>query len=545
MHLKKRSLFLLTFLLLLIYSCYDDLSLPSHGDRDSGEFSISEAHKYFEENATDLSFIHITDSAHIHSRSVSRKAELSPDWERAVRTVGKEATLIEVPLNSNTVLLESVRYFTKGKITLSKGGVSRIRLVMAQRTDGSVDMFVATLVPSPRYPNTQDDLDSFRYLGGQGNFTGKVFCSTLDGHFVEAHQYIDGKYFSKVQAIPRAHLDKLGVDLSDVSYESITFSSGSLSRSGTYDFDEIGGSGFSMCYYHPNYLAENCPFCFGVVVIACRTCGIPLEDGEICSNCFCYWCMSSPCVCCDWCYNYPCKCSNNDFNCPVCSPFPCEKCTYCDSHYCYGQCQNTGSGGGGGSTTPSNPTPAPNPAPGDTIKHEQYIILLSDSLARKDLKQFVWRKQLDGTNSCVQASIENVAKMINANNYPRMESIIERYEQIADSIYGEKEQILLRGTPNSIVHIGMKDYFKDRIVNDTTNISIDYKKAIDNNNVVITNVPLSSKEWHSIIVIGYTKDNCFIYIDPNIRVFHFKCSESFLKINRAGKYSFEINIKSN
>ena len=54
MHLKKRSLFLLTFLLLLIYSCYDDLSLPSHGDRDSGEFSISEAHKYFEENATDL-----------------------------------------------------------------------------------------------------------------------------------------------------------------------------------------------------------------------------------------------------------------------------------------------------------------------------------------------------------------------------------------------------------------------------------------------------------------------------------------------------------
>ena len=170
MHLKKRSLFLLTFLLLLVYSCYDDLSLPSHGDRDSGEFSISEAHKYFEEHATDLSFIHITDSSRVHTRSVSRRAELSPDWDRAVRTVGKEAVLIEVPLNSNAVLLESVRYFMKGKITISKGDVSRMRLVMAQHTDGNVDMFVATLVPSPRYPNTQKDLESFRYLGGQGNF---------------------------------------------------------------------------------------------------------------------------------------------------------------------------------------------------------------------------------------------------------------------------------------------------------------------------------------------------------------------------------------
>ena len=168
--MKKRALFYLTFLLLLVYGCYDELSLPPHGNRDSGEFSISEARKYFEENATDLSFIHITDSARIHSRSVSRKAELSPAWERAVRTVGKEAVLIEVPLNSNAVLLESVRYFMKGKITISKGDVSRMRLVMAQHTDGNVDMFVATLVPSPRYPNTQKDLESFRYLGGQGNF---------------------------------------------------------------------------------------------------------------------------------------------------------------------------------------------------------------------------------------------------------------------------------------------------------------------------------------------------------------------------------------
>ena len=109
MYFKRKSLFLLTFLLLLVYGCYDELSLPANSNRDGGEFNISEAQKYFEENATDLSFIHITDSARIHSRGVSRKAELSPNWEKAVRTVGTEAVLVEVPLKSNAVLLESIR----------------------------------------------------------------------------------------------------------------------------------------------------------------------------------------------------------------------------------------------------------------------------------------------------------------------------------------------------------------------------------------------------------------------------------------------------
>lgn len=411
--MKKRALFYLTFLLLLVYGCYDELSLPPHGNRDSGEFSISEARKYFEENATDLSFIHITDSARIHSRSVSRKAELSPAWERAVRTVGKEAVLVEIPLKSNAVLLESIRYFTDGKLTISKGCVSHVRLVMAQLSNGNVDMFIVTLVPSPRYPNSQKDLESFRYLGGSGNFTGKVFCSTLEGHFVEAAQYIGGRFFSKVNAIPRSRLEAMSYNLSDVSYESFIFTPGVLSRSGTYNFDETDGSGSLMCEFHPWLEADSCPLCLDeVVVIACQRCGRRLEDGEICT-CLCGWCLQYPCRCCEWCHTYPCIHSNT--LCQVCFTDPCTQCTYCGLHYCYGRCQNTGSGGGGGSTTPSNPTPDPTPAPGDTIKHEQYKITKSDSLARKDLETFSRKKQKG--NTCVPTVMEYISKMIDPDDY--------------------------------------------------------------------------------------------------------------------------------
>ena len=47
-------------------------------------------------------------------------------------------------------------------------------------------MFVITLVPSSdARGNIGKSLENFRYLGG-GDFTGRVFCSTLEGEFVKA-----------------------------------------------------------------------------------------------------------------------------------------------------------------------------------------------------------------------------------------------------------------------------------------------------------------------------------------------------------------------
>jgi len=54
-------------------------------------------------------------------------------------------------------------------------------------------MFVITLVPSSdARGNIGKSLENFRYLGG-GDFTGRVFCSTLEGEFVKAFGYTDGR----------------------------------------------------------------------------------------------------------------------------------------------------------------------------------------------------------------------------------------------------------------------------------------------------------------------------------------------------------------
>ena len=49
---------------------------------------------------------------------------------------------------------------------------------------------------------------NFRYLGG-GDFTGYVFCSTLEGVFVKAFEYVGGRYVGVANATPASRTKKL------------------------------------------------------------------------------------------------------------------------------------------------------------------------------------------------------------------------------------------------------------------------------------------------------------------------------------------------
>lgn len=60
----------------------------------------------------------------------------------------------------------------------------------------------------------------------------------------------------------------------------------------------------------------------------------------------------------------------------------------------------------------------------------------------------------------------------------------------------------------------------------------------------MTNMSVSSQKWHNILIIGYTKDGNYIYIDPNDNKNFYICSEEYLKSKNNGKYSFEIKIKT-
>ncbi|MDE5612699.1 MAG: hypothetical protein K2I90_11870, partial [Odoribacter sp.] len=95
----------------LIFSCsYELEDLPPSGIMRGDDFGIADARLYFEENATDLSYVHFTEH-HASTRADNKEAlELSPAWNQAVRSENEEAVLVEVPIGSDLSQISLTRY---------------------------------------------------------------------------------------------------------------------------------------------------------------------------------------------------------------------------------------------------------------------------------------------------------------------------------------------------------------------------------------------------------------------------------------------------
>ena len=63
---------------------------------------------------------------------------------------------------------------------------------------------IPLFLPVPR-GNIGKSLEIFHYLGG-GDFTGRVFCSTLEGEFVKAFGYTDGRLSGRLLVMKRTEL---------------------------------------------------------------------------------------------------------------------------------------------------------------------------------------------------------------------------------------------------------------------------------------------------------------------------------------------------
>ena len=146
-------------------------------------------------------------------------------------------------------------------------------------------MFVITWVlSSDARGNIGKSLENFRYLGG-GDFTGRVFCSTLEGEFVKAFGYTDGRLSGRLLVMKRSELAGHAGEGQYDHYSTIRLAEGMKTRSGTYLFDEGGGAGSGYCPH--GYPEGQCPH-YGcndeVVVVACPDCGA--INGCFCPRCF-------------------------------------------------------------------------------------------------------------------------------------------------------------------------------------------------------------------------------------------------------------------
>ena len=333
-----KRLFCIVCVFLSLFSCEDELETsPPSQEVYVSNFGISSARRYFESTAKDLSYLSFRDDRPQTRAGLSTEAELVPQWEKALFSSNDEVELVEVPLHTGADMYSTTRNIQSGEQVMAKSFPSTMRLIIARRTSGDTLMFVTTLVPTlARSPHPVKSMNNFCYLGG-GDFTGKVFCSTLEGRFVEVCQYVNGRRAGSLKATTRSQLEARGVDLNTMSYESITWSPASVVLNEQYGDEGLNpGGGSGMCSFHPSYPAESCPYCIEEVIVrSCQYCGARLEAGEVC-DCRCDVCGSYPCKCCFYCGTYPCICESD---CEICRPLPCMACEKCGDHFCFGTCE--------------------------------------------------------------------------------------------------------------------------------------------------------------------------------------------------------------
>ena len=264
--------------------------------------------------ATDLAPLRFTDRVAMKSSALPA-VELIPEWDKAIESGHSGVRLIEMPLQANIFSLYVESVIKSGKLLYQKRAFTHRRLVVARRSSGETDMFVITLVPSSdARGNIGKSLENFRYLGG-GDFTGRVFCSTLEGEFVKAFGYTDGRLSGRLLVMKRSELAGHAGEGQYDHYSTIRLAEGMKTRSGTYLFDEGGGAGSGYCPH--GYPEGQCPH-YGcndeVVVVACPDCGA--INGCFCPRCFYCgqkekYCSCTRCVRCQrksWectCYQYP------------------------------------------------------------------------------------------------------------------------------------------------------------------------------------------------------------------------------------------------
>lgn len=232
--MNKFSLLALGVLIGLFSACSDDLYR-------SGA-SIAEGQAYFEENAVDLAPMHFPREPWLqHSRSAAEAVpELTPMWEQALSSSDGTQSIVEVPIYSRSKPFCTEEVIQNGEKLGKQITPGFRRLLVTTNEDGSKEMLLLTIVPDKEYSgDLEENPEDFCYLGG-GDFSGKVFCSNLDGEYLYAWEYQNG-IRQKLRTVNGFNLTVALWDDKPTDYTVIRFNEATKTSAGTYSYDETGG----------------------------------------------------------------------------------------------------------------------------------------------------------------------------------------------------------------------------------------------------------------------------------------------------------------
>ena len=313
---------------LMLCGCIDDPPPLSAPGGQTIAFSVSEAKNYFDSTATELRQVFFGDTPLDGTKAVSEnRIVLAPRWDKARTSSNDQVTLVEIPIETSQLTRAAVRrHYDSGAVMGTRENVF-YKLVVARRANGIMETFVVTLIPDYKYKSGgKDYVDDFHFLGG-GDFTGMAFCSELNGRFVVAYAYANGR---KTKALDVVLSAEVKVPEEEV-YAKVQLANFSTLNS------KVGAYPDGECR-HGNW-ADNCEQCLDevTVIATCLVCGHRGLECGCCQKCRVPYhqnCVHRPCV---WCFSFPCQCAT----CVHCYSNPC-RCTYCPKchkRFCYGQCE--------------------------------------------------------------------------------------------------------------------------------------------------------------------------------------------------------------
>lgn len=399
--MKKRLLLCFSLAIFMVFSltrCTEDLVDVGN---NMGVFE-KEARLYFEQNAPGIQTVRVGDPKESLSRSMTLSSRvITPNWQEGQSAKHGAISSLEVPLTGDVYVKSFYSRVQDGK---SQRFLSNVQTkLIIQKHDELKEMrsFVVTIITDKRYEIMHAQSSQICSFLNPKDFSGLMIVSDLEGNYLDAFQFTDGK--QQRVALASASEEK------DVDADAAvsTFALMDANSAGVYSRSGEGGGGGGVPV-PPGELPEvevwpNCP-----------TCHLPINQ------------------------------------CPGHStPPPLQwYCPHCHSPYCPGTCYQPGGGSGGGNVPVEKKTPLTDKIyhPNSTLTKEQKAKLEEaiDEFTKKypEFKEMYDKLVEMNTKIICKMDPETLEKVGGLAGYvPKAKSLLFKEEYYIKEAYLQEELI--------------------------------------------------------------------------------------------------------